>query len=88
MRITADVLNAKGIDYILDERTRELLGENLRWWDLVRTGKLLERVKLYNGDAKANIQDKHILRPIPLDQINRTTTGEPYKTDLYFPAWN
>jgi len=88
MRITADVLNAKGIDYILDERTRELLGENLRWWDLVRTGKLLERVKLYNGDAKNNIQEKHILRPIPLDQLNRVTTGEPYKNDLYFPGWN
>lgn len=88
MRITAAVLNTGGIDFILEERTRELLGENLRWWDLVRTGKLLERVRLYNGDAKANIQDRHVLRPIPLDQLNKVTTGEPYKNDLYFPAWN
>ncbi|WP_315814668.1 RagB/SusD family nutrient uptake outer membrane protein [Paraflavitalea speifideaquila] len=88
MRITNATLTSGGIDFILDERTRELVGENLRWWDLVRTGKLLERVKLYNGDAAPNIQPKHILRPIPLNQLNRTTTGEPYRNDIYFPAWN
>jgi hypothetical protein len=44
----ADV-TANGIDYILDERTRELCGEQMRWFDLVRTGKLITRVNLYNG---------------------------------------
>ncbi|GGG49743.1 RagB/SusD family nutrient uptake outer membrane protein [Hymenobacter glacieicola] len=44
MEITASQLN---IDFILDERTRELAGEQLRWYDLVRTGKLVERVKKY-----------------------------------------
>lgn len=33
-----------GIDFILDERTRELAGEQMRWFDLKRTGRLLERV--------------------------------------------
>jgi hypothetical protein len=42
-------VTATGIDYILDERTRELAGEQTRWFDLVRTGKLIERVNLYNG---------------------------------------
>jgi hypothetical protein len=88
MRVTEAEVTAGGIDFILDERTRELVGENVRWWDLVRTGKLLERVKLYNGDAGPNIQPKHILRPIPLNQLNRVTTGEPYNNDLYFPDWN
>jgi hypothetical protein len=58
------------LDFILDERTRELCGETWRWIDLVRTGKLLERVKLYNLKAKNNIADKHVLRPIPQDQID------------------
>jgi starch-binding outer membrane protein, SusD/RagB family len=88
MRVTAADMTAGGIDFILDERTRELVGENIRWWDLVRTGKLIERVKLYNGDAATNIQPRHILRPIPLNQLNRVTTGEPYNNDLYFPDWN
>ena len=66
------------LDFILDERSRELCGENMRWWDLVRTGKLLERVRLHNKEAAANIVAKHILRPIPQSQIDATTTGTPY----------
>ncbi|MCD8177381.1 MAG: RagB/SusD family nutrient uptake outer membrane protein [Tannerellaceae bacterium] len=67
------------LDFILEERTRELLLEHCRWTDLVRTGTLLERVKKYDdGFANANIQKKHQLRPIPNDQINRVVSGEPY----------
>jgi len=62
MRITDAQLS---FDFILDERGRELVGEQLRWFDLKRTGKLLERVKAYNPEAKDNIQAKHVLRPIP-----------------------
>jgi hypothetical protein len=66
------------IDFILNERSRELAGEEMRWFDLVRTGKLLERVKTYNPDAAGNIQPKHVLRPIPQSQIDATSTGTPY----------
>jgi hypothetical protein len=59
-----------GIDYILAERTRELAGEQLRWFDLVRTGKLIDRVKLYNAQAAPNIAAHHVLRPIPQSQID------------------
>ena len=72
------------LDFILDERSRELCGENMRWWDLVRTGKLLERVRLHNKEAAANIVAKHILRPIPQSQIDATTTGTPYPQN---PGW-
>ncbi len=63
------------IDFILDERDRELLGEQLRWFDLTRTGKLLERVKKYNPEAAPNIKDFHVLRPIPQSQIDLTEGG-------------
>jgi hypothetical protein len=56
----------------------------VRWWDLVRTGKLLERVKLHNKEAAANIIAKHILRPIPQAQIDAVTTGDPYPQN---PGW-
>src|SRR5690606_19208182 len=36
------------LDFILDERAREFAGEQIRWFDLKRTGKLLERVKAHN----------------------------------------
>ncbi|MDR1331197.1 MAG: RagB/SusD family nutrient uptake outer membrane protein, partial [Tannerella sp.] len=36
------------IDYILDERSRELCGEQHRWLDLIRTGKWIERSSVYH----------------------------------------
>ncbi len=69
------------LDYILDERARELDGEMGRWMDLARTGKLVERVRLHNPQAAGNIQDYHIFRPIPQEQIDRSIyldqSGEP-----------
>lgn len=62
------------LDFILDEWSRECFGEQSRWLDLKRTGKLIERVKLHNPDAQ-NIKDFHALRPIPVNQITRTTNG-------------
>ena len=77
MEITAADVD---IDFILDERARELVGEGHRWFDLVRTKKLVERVKAHNLDATNNIQSYHVLRPIPLDQIDRTEGGYPQNT--------
>lgn len=66
------------IDFILDERARELGGEQQRWFDLKRTGKLIERVKKYNPDAKDNIQDYHTLRPIPQTQLDAVINKEDF----------
>ncbi len=67
------------LNFILEERTRELLGEHCRWADLARTGTLLTRVRKYDdGVAKSNIVSKDQLRPIPQSQINRVTSGERY----------
>ena len=58
------------LEFILDERAREFAGEQLRWFDLKRTGKLLERLKKYNPDATPNVQVFHQLRPVPRVEID------------------
>ncbi len=70
MQITgADVT----LDFILDERGREFAGEQLRWFDLKRTGKLVERVTLYNPVAAPFVKEYHNVRPIPQKQIDAVT---------------
>ena len=63
------------IDMILDERAREFMGEGLRWYDLKRTGKLIERAKAFNPwiGGLNYIQEHHYLRPIPLSEIDLAT---------------
>lgn len=53
------------IDFILEERARELAAEQHRWLDLKRTDKLVENLQNFNPDASPNIQEYHNLRPIP-----------------------
>ncbi|KRB59821.1 RagB/SusD family nutrient uptake outer membrane protein [Flavobacterium sp. Root186] len=74
VRRRAGVANATAaefnIDYILDERGRELLGEYKRWFDLKRTGTLVARASAHNYKIKAaNFVgvggQLKILRPIP-----------------------
>jgi hypothetical protein len=69
------------IDMILDEYGREFLGEgNERWYQLKRTGKLVERSLLFNGWTKwgragvAQITaNKHLVRPLPQGMLDNTT---------------
>ena len=60
------------MDFVMEERARELSGEQTRWLDLKRWGNLVERVKLYNPDGAASVKPIHLLRPIPQTQIDRT----------------
>ncbi|MCO5235964.1 MAG: RagB/SusD family nutrient uptake outer membrane protein [Chitinophagaceae bacterium] len=71
------------IDMILDERARELMGEYSRWFDLKRTGKLIERTKKYNPwtALNAQISDKHYLRPIPQSEIDLSSPTIEQNTD-------
>lgn len=73
------------LDFILDERSRELCCEQLRWFDLVRTNKLIPRLQAgynafgtaddsnYAGAAAGNVKRYHHLRPIPQGQMDSMT---------------
>jgi hypothetical protein len=74
-------------DFILDERSRELCGQMVRWWDLIRTHQLLPRVIAHNSDGRNNITAKDTLRPIPQSQINAVTSGPAYGP-MSDPLWN
>ncbi|WP_071145379.1 RagB/SusD family nutrient uptake outer membrane protein [Bacteroides ihuae] len=73
MAVSAGDIN---INFILDERARELAGEYVRWTDLKRTHKLVEYVTQYNEDgikesAMKGTDGKYkTLRPIPQAAID------------------
>jgi starch-binding outer membrane protein, SusD/RagB family len=81
--VTAGQMN---IDFIMDEREREMSGEFNRWDDLHRPGKtfFLTRIRTWNPYARPNIQDKHYYRPIPQQQIQGVTGPAPYPQN---PGW-
>ena len=68
----------KFLVFILNERSRELMGELLRWTDLARTKQLEKRWRTFNDGSTitgaAFNASKHYLRPIPqtfLDAISK-----------------
>lgn len=61
------------IDYLLDERVRELYIEEERLIVLMRMGKLIDRARRYHDNPfnpGANIQDHNTVLPIPQSQID------------------
>jgi hypothetical protein len=68
---SAATKESRFVHFILNERTRELLGELHRWNDLVRTETFLERMQLFHPMASPNVKEHHSLRPIPLAHLER-----------------
>lgn len=58
------------LDFILDERSRELFSEEERRYTLLRTHTWLRRTRLYNKIAGPNIEPRDTLFPIPINEIN------------------
>ncbi len=62
------------LDFILDERARELLAEENRRFTLMRTGTLVDRATRLNNDAPINpitgLTQTHLLMPIPQNEID------------------
>ncbi|MEN9444333.1 MAG: hypothetical protein RIS47_1223, partial [Bacteroidota bacterium] len=79
------LVTAKNINIVLDERARELCGEQIRWFDLKRTSKLVERVQMHNARAKDYIQSFHVLRPIPNSQLEAVSNPAEF---LQNPGYN
>jgi hypothetical protein len=73
----ADAMKVTAVDMnlIMEERARELAGEQTRWMDLKRWKNLVERVKLYNPDGAVGVSDKHYVRPIPQKQVDLSENG-------------
>lgn len=65
------------LDFILEERARELCGEHIRWFDLKRTHKLVDYVKNYNQDITL-MQPYHINRPIPQQFLDVITNPSEF----------
>ncbi|HYC83593.1 MAG TPA: RagB/SusD family nutrient uptake outer membrane protein [Chryseosolibacter sp.] len=70
------------LDFILDERVRELIGEENRRMTLVRTGTLLDRVASRNATAPnaatmiTGLTSTHLLFPIPQSEIDLNKDAE------------
>lgn len=84
------------IDYILMERSRELYAENLRWYDLTRTGKLEEYAGKYticnerSNQAQQFLRDikpHHYLRPIPAGQFDNMDNTDEEKKAYQNPGY-
>ncbi len=77
-RSNASEISASDVDmdFILDERSRELVFEEQRRYTLLRTGTWLERVQLHNhnGGQLATARDE--LFPIPQSVIDANLTRE------------
>ncbi|HLZ87312.1 MAG TPA: RagB/SusD family nutrient uptake outer membrane protein, partial [Puia sp.] len=73
------------LDFIMQERTRELFGENVRWADLACRGLLVSRVQAYNQLGGPNVKSTNVLRPIPQSLLDAIT--DPNKAQYQNPGY-
>jgi hypothetical protein len=81
-QVTAANIN---VQFILDERARELCGEYTRWYDLKRAGKLNKAYLMEKNPDVGQyfIDGVHHVRPIPQAQIDAITNKEGFQNNGY-----
>ncbi|MEP0365861.1 MAG: RagB/SusD family nutrient uptake outer membrane protein [Cyclobacteriaceae bacterium] len=67
------------IDFILDERARELFAEEHRRYALIRNGKFLERIQAHNEIAGSNVTQRDLLLPIPQKFIDSNNQNQNFR---------
>ncbi len=86
-RVSAQQVTAGdlSVQFILDERARELCGEYTRWYDLKRTGKLNKTYLMQSNPDVGQyfIDGTHGLRPIPLGQIDAISNPAGFQNPGY-----
>ena len=82
MEVTASDMN---IDFILKERARELCGEQWRWYDLKRTGRLT--LAYLGGEGKnpyiTIFNQRNLVRPIPQEFLDQIANPQEFGTNGY-----
>ncbi len=68
--------NEVDIDYILDERLRELHYETLRIVTLARLGRIVDRNRRFNQIVAATMKDHQNLWAIPFSEINKNVEAK------------
>lgn len=71
--------------FIMEERTRELFGENVRWSDLACRGLLVSRLQAYNTLGGPKVKATNSLRPIPQSVLDAIT--DPNKAQYQNPGY-
>ncbi|MEJ6981439.1 RagB/SusD family nutrient uptake outer membrane protein [Pedobacter sp. P351] len=90
MQITGATLTSGGIDFILEERARELCGEYVRWFDVKRikygnNGQdFVDFIRTKNSDI-TDVQPFHRLRPIRQEELNSLLNGAEFGNN---PGYN
>ncbi len=80
MKVSASDIS---VEFLVAERARELCGEGMRWFDLKRTGMLVNQVRAYNkGPASGYIKDYHIKRPIPSEELDALQNRDEFVQGL------
>ena len=84
---------ARAINFILNEHTRELCGEMVRWENLSRTKLIETRARKLNSDITNFDPKKHYVRPIPqafidmLQHADGTNLNDAEKTAWQNPGY-
>lgn len=78
-------MESMNIDFILKERARELCGEQWRWYDLKRTGRLTKEYLTQPGMDPyiTNFSSKFLVRPIPQQFLDQLANADEFGTNGY-----